>query len=132
MSFCTNNMFLSLSMLKEFMKLKLEPQISKGNQEDCKRTLVNGQHNCVVLGESLGWDSCLEAVLKGTFHRGLEAGDSQRSGLLNQKICDYGKDVGKGLSLEVLEKLVLFVIDGGLLIKESQCPSFAFKYLPSL
>lgn len=72
-----------------------------------------------ALDESLSRDSCLKAVLRDTFHRSLEAGESLRSGLLNQTICEDGKD----LRLEVFEKLELFVIDGGLLIKESQLPS---------
>lgn len=77
-----------------------------------------------ALDESLSRDSCLKAVLRDTFHRSLEAGESLRSGLLNQTLCEDGKGLGKGLRLEVFEKLELFVIDGGLLIKESQLPSY--------
>lgn len=73
--------------------------------------------------ESLSRDSCLKAVLRDTFRRSLEAGESLRSGLLNQTICEDGKGLGKDLRLEVFETLELFVIDGGLLIKESQLPS---------
>lgn len=76
-----------------------------------------------ALDESLSRDSCLKAVLRDTFRRRLEAGESLRSGLLNQTICEDGKGLGKGLRLEVFEKLELFVIGGGLLIKESQLPS---------
>lgn len=30
------------------MELKLKPQKPKQNQENCKQTLVNGQHGCVA------------------------------------------------------------------------------------
>lgn len=38
-------------MLKLSMELKLKPQTSKGNQEDCKQTLVNEPHGCVEYDE---------------------------------------------------------------------------------
>lgn len=58
-----------------------------------------------ALDESLSRESCFTAVLRDTFHRRLEARESLRSGLLNQRICEEGKGLGKVLRLEVFEKL---------------------------